>query len=411
MSSQNKKKKKLTIIEAFSGIGSQHQALKNIGIDYDIVATIEWDMNAVFAYDIIHHGKQDVSELMSLTKDEIIDELIKLCISVNGKNPASRLSLNYYSLEALRSILSAFKRTNNLGSITQVKADYFPNDIDVLTYSFPCQNLSACGAWHGYMTGIDKIQKNQSNMIWEIGRILGEQKFLKKNLPKYLLMENVKNITYKVNLDNFEEWKKFLLNLGYINKTFELDALNFGVPQHRKRAFMISTLNDENEHSEKISSYLTSKKIKTIDDKLLLNYLKLDYTNAVYSKEAQTSNPNNTKSREKIFNENDLIYDGNKIKQPYIKTITTKQDRHPNSGVIVYDSLRKDKAQFRYLTPRECFLLMGFPESAFNALLDNNVKVKNDNNLLTIEKLYRLAGNSIVVNILEDIFNQIYQYI
>ena len=400
----------LKVIEAFSGIGSQRQALKNIDADFEIVATLEWDINAVYAYDIIHHGPQDFIDFPTLTKNEIIDKLISLGASVDGKKTASKLSLNYYSIEALESILYAFIRNNNLGSITEVTASKLPDDIDIFTYSFPCQNLSACGAWHGYMTGIDKINKNQSNMIWEVGRILKETKYLNKKLPKFMLMENVKNITYKVNKENFEVWKEFLEELGYVNKIFHLDALEFGIPQHRKRAFMVSILSNENESRDDIYDFLENIKFNFKSQQDLSLFLRVDYSNLKYRKEAEASNPNNTKSRKKIYDENDLLFNGHIIDRPFAKTITTKQDRHPNSGVLYYEGLKKGKAKFRYLTPRECFLLMGFPEEAYDMLINNNVEVKKGFKLLTLEKQYKLAGNSIVVNVLEEVFRQLIIY-
>ena len=85
-------------------------------------------------------------------------------------------------------------------------------------------------------------------------------------------------------------------------------------------------------------------------------------------------------------------------------TVTTKQDRHPNSGVIDFNSNRKGKSNFRYLSPRECFILMGFSESDYQRLIDNNFKTKKNTNFFTRDKLNRMAGNSICVNVLESIF-------
>ncbi|MCL1826924.1 MAG: DNA (cytosine-5-)-methyltransferase [Candidatus Cloacimonetes bacterium] len=392
----------LKVVEAFSGIGSQRQALKNINAEFEIVATMEWDINAVYAYDIIHHGQQDKAATNRCKKD-IIEELMALGVSSDGKKLASAHSLNYYSLKALDSILFAFKRNNNLGSITNVSSDLLPNNIDILTYSFPCQNLSACGAWHKYMTGIDKIHKNQSNMIWEIKRILNEFKETNKKLPKFLLMENVKNITYKINKVNFDEWQNYLTELGYVNSIWTLDALRFGIPQHRKRTFMISVLCENGLQREILNHHLKGLSMETDLPLNLMDFLRTDYSNQIYRNEAEASNPNNTKSRQKIYEENDKLLDG----CTYTKTITTKQDRHPNSGVINYKGKKLGKASFRFLTPRECFLLMGFDEKDYDFLLKNNIEAKKGQKLLTIEKLHKLIGNSIVVNVLEAIFKQI----
>ena len=99
-------------------------------------------------------------------------------------------------------------------------------------------------------------------------------------------------------------------------------------------------------------------------------------------------------------------YDYNKFID-LVPTITTKQDRHPNSGVIKYNNLKKGKCDFRYLTPRECFMLMGFDEADFQLLMDNNFLCNKNGNFFSDSKLIKMAGNSIVVNVLEEIFKQI----
>ena len=115
---------------------------------------------------------------------------------------------------------------------------------------------------------------------------------------------------------------------------------------------------------------------------------------------AVMSNPSNTVSRAEI-RENNLRIDDN---IEFVPTITTKQDRHPNSGLIDFPLHGKGKAEYRYLTPRECFLLMGYDEKDFQAIVDGNFKVKRGK-FFTRDKLYRLAGNSIVVNVLESVFD------
>lgn len=92
------------MIETFSGIGSQSQALKNLGVDYEVVATAEWDINALYAYDIIHNGKQDLKDLRHHTKESLIKELMKFNISSNGKSPLTEKSLRSMPIIQLKSI-------------------------------------------------------------------------------------------------------------------------------------------------------------------------------------------------------------------------------------------------------------------------------------------------------------------
>jgi DNA (cytosine-5)-methyltransferase 1 len=400
----------LKVVEAFSGIGSQYQAMKNIGCDTEIAATIEWDMNAVYAYDIIHNGEQDESNFPDLSKPELIQKLVSLGISTNGKEVANEVGLRSISHESLKRIMYAIDRTNNLVDITKVKAADLPNKIDLLTYSFPCQDLSICGSWHGNMTGIDKNVKNRSGMLWEIERILLEFVDTNKILPKFLLMENVSNILSRVHNDNFTEWQRTLEDMGYYNQVYTLNAVNFGIPQQRVRTFMLS-VHCNNEKKQKLlkdyfeNNNLEEKKASPL--RRLKSFLRTDYSNEIYKKEADISNPNFTESRQKIYKDNDLIFNGKISKFKSIKTITTKQDRNPNSGLIAYKSDLEYKAPYRNLTPRECFLFMGFKEEAFDRLMENNILLLRGRHIFTREKTIKLAGNSIVVPVLEEIFRQI----
>ena len=137
------------VIETFSGIGSQAKALDNIGIEHEILYTADWDINAIIAYDLIHNGKQDLKKYEKLSKEEIIAQLGKYTLSMNGKKPATQKAIQSLKYEVAMRLLAAIERTNNLVSITDIKGEQLPKDIDLLTYSFPCQDLSIAGFWHG----------------------------------------------------------------------------------------------------------------------------------------------------------------------------------------------------------------------------------------------------------------------
>ena len=106
-----------------------------------------------------------------------------------------------------------------------------PEDIDLLTYSFPCQDLSLCGFWHGNFTGIDRNSGNRSSLLWEIERLLYDIKRKKRSLPRFLVMENVKALLSKMHRENFQMWQDELEQLGYLNHIYCLNASDFGVPQ------------------------------------------------------------------------------------------------------------------------------------------------------------------------------------
>lgn len=399
----------IKIIEAFSGIGSQSKALNNLKIKCDVVSTIEWDIHAIFAYDLIHNGKQINNPYEDWSKEMLVDKLKDRGLSFNGKVPMSIKTLRMLNENFLKRLLFAIDRTKNLSNIAQVKAKDIEGEIDILTYSFPCQDLSICGFWRGNTTGIDRNHVNKSNMLWEVERILHEMNEEGKTLPRILIMENVSSIESKHHSKNFNIWKEYLESIGYLNKVYHLNALNFGIPQNRKRAFMISVNVGNNEDLiEKIEEYLKNNDLYSYrKEKVNLeNFLRTDYMNEIYLSEAMQSNPNDTPSRRRIRELNQMIHDGSSLRVENINTITTKQDRNPNSGLIGFSLGDTGKSDYRNLTPRECFLLMGFEESDFNLLVENNPRIKSNTLLFNREKLIRLAGNSIVVNVLESVFDQ-----
>ena len=232
----------LRVVETFSGIGSQAKALKKMGVKYEILNTVEWDISAFYAYDIIHNGVQDLAPYKKYTKVELLKILSDYSLSTDGKEPANPAFLRTWPEDSLRRVLCALKRTNNLGSITDVTGDMLPKKIDLLTYSFPCQDLSICGSWHGNMSGINRDAHNRSGMLWEVERLLKELHMGGKKLPKFLLMENVSNILSKPHRGNFAEWQQYLSSLGYINQVYTLNASHFGSPQTRIRTYMLSVL-------------------------------------------------------------------------------------------------------------------------------------------------------------------------
>ena len=168
--------KSLRLIELFAGIGSQTQALKNIGVPHKVVAISEIDKYAITSYTAIHG------------------------------------------------------EPNNLGDIKEIKE--LP-DADLWTYSFPCQDISVAGKGAGIKEG------TRSGLLFEVERLL---KVAAENntLPKYLLLENVKNLVSKKFKADFDAWLKVLEDLGYTNYWQILNAKDYGIPQNRERVFCVS---------------------------------------------------------------------------------------------------------------------------------------------------------------------------
>jgi len=177
----------LKVIELFAGVGAQRQGLKEANIDHEVVAISEIDKYAIKVYEKLH-----------------------------GNTP-------------------------NLGDITKIER--LPK-ADLWTYSFPCTDISLSGK----MLGFDKGSNTQSSLLWEVQRLLEIAK-INNELPKYLLMENVKNIVSKRFKSNFKEWISFLEELGYKNFYQILNSKDFNIPQNRQRVFMLSIRDDKAEYS------------------------------------------------------------------------------------------------------------------------------------------------------------------
>lgn len=413
------------IVEFFSGIGSQARALKNIGININVQATCEWDLHAFIAYDAIHESYEILPEVESLNKKQLLAILSKYTLSNNGKEPMNYLTLRGYSEIVLRRMLSAIKRTRNLVDISRVHGEQMPDNTDILTYSFPCQDLSNVGAFHGYNKGIDIDSGSRSSLLWQVGRILTEMKNLGKVLPRYLIMENVPTLLSPRHKENFEKWINELEEIGYVSKYMPVNAKNYGLPQNRPRLLMMSVFVGQNESLKKeIKAFFDSW--GSDETKILSDYRKSRFYSPVTInqllrqpadrrsklwEEALDCTPNDTVSRRKIWEENPKIVDeqGRITSEDFIRTITTKQDRHPNSGNVYFDSGVEGRGKFRYLTPRECLLFMGFTDEDYERLQANNPEQRVKSKLFPRDKIIRMAGNSIPVKMLEGFFYQLYK--
>lgn len=167
----------MRVVELFAGIGAQRQALKELGIEHEAIVC-EIDKHAYRAYCAIH-----------------------------GDTP-------------------------NLGDITKVER--LP-PCDLLTYSFPCQDLSVAGCGRG----MSRESGTRSSLLWEVERLLRVAQD-HDELPDALLMENVDAILNKDNIRDFREWVRILSEMGYVSSYKVLNAKDFGIPQNRRRCFMIS---------------------------------------------------------------------------------------------------------------------------------------------------------------------------
>ncbi len=181
--------KPVRLIELFAGVGSQAMALRNIGVDFEHYRVVELDKYALASYNAIHGTDFKITDITEV-------------------------------------------KGTDLAVVNTNKYCY------IMTYSFPCQDLSVAGK----MKGMTKDSGTRSGLLWEVERLLNEV----DNLPQVLLMENVPQVISQQNIKDFHLWQKFLEDKGYSNYVETLNAKNYGIAQNRDRTFMVSLLGEWN---------------------------------------------------------------------------------------------------------------------------------------------------------------------
>ena len=225
--------KPIRLIELFAGIGSQYASLKRLGADVTPWKVIEFDRFAVASYNAVH-GTDFTPKDITQTHAEDLE-------------------------------------------ITDT-SEY----IYILTYSFPCVDLSLAG--HG--AGLDRERHTRSGLLWEVERILDEC----TELPQVLLLENVPQLISQKHIKNFWEWRRKLESLGYSNYVQLLNAKDYGIPQNRNRCFMVSILGDyyyEFPKKQKLKLRLKDLLEENVDEKYYLSDAMMNYCLGVNQKESK----------------------------------------------------------------------------------------------------------------------------
>ena len=256
--------KTFSMIELFSGIGAQERALRQLKIPYRIINTCDCDKDSVLSYAAMRFNIDEAMKTYQFpTQDKMIEELQNKGFGydfMKGKHTiTSRTPIN-----KLKQYYIADKLSNNLGDISKV--DRLPY-ADMVTYSFPCTDLSVAGKGEGmvnkcscgYSWPIDfsddneslicpscgaKVQSStRSGLLGQVQRLLAVSK--KENtLPKYLLLENVKNLVGKKFKPQFDAWIRWLDSIGYNTYYQVLNSKHYGIPQNRERIFAVSIRKD-----------------------------------------------------------------------------------------------------------------------------------------------------------------------
>ena len=285
--------------------------------------------------------------------------------------------IDKYAIKAYEAIHGP---TNNLGDICKINPSDIP-DHDLFTYSFPCQDLSVAGKQAGLGKG------TRSGLLYECEKIIEAKK------PKYLLLENVKNLVGKKFKAQFDEWLEYLEGLGYTNYWQVLNAKDYGVPQNRERVFVVSILGDH-------KSYKFADKIPL--DKCIADILENEVDEKYYlsediQKRFKITNQNKniigtTKPEFRTIGQRDLVYDKNGIMGALVAT-----DYKQPKQIAEIDKV--GNYRIRKLTPRECFRLMGMSDDDIDKIQAAGISNTQQ---------YKIAGNSIVVNVLEVIFEKLF---
>jgi DNA (cytosine-5)-methyltransferase 1 len=361
---------KLKIIELFSGIGAYAKAFERSNMDFEIVSAIELDDKTMDSYNLIHNS---------------------------NFNPSDITTLNEKTLP----------------------------DCDVICYSPPCQAFSNAGKQLGF-------DDKRGVLFFDALRII------KEKMPKYCIMENVKGLTQKKFQNEFKSMLDSLKETGYKNYWKVLNAKDHGIPQNRERVFIISVRNDvdqEFKFPETIPYKFTLKDILEPDAELPILHniyggFKEDKPRVFeeYSPTIRTAAGGG--HIPSVCIKGCSLRTRNYIGQPQkleirkddvSNAITTVQkdsmlaiidDTYKNREERVYEnyspairSQRKgfkvvDGREIRNLSTLECFRLMDFDDQDYYILKQNGFKDT---------PLYKLAGNSIVVNVLEEIFKILFQ--
>jgi DNA (cytosine-5)-methyltransferase 1 len=246
---------------------------------------------------------------------------------------------------------------------------------DILVHGSPCQDFSRAGK----RLGGNGEDKTRSSLMWETLKIIENFGAWK---PRLVVWENVKGVLDKDMINSFNKYLTRMNQLGYTNSFEVLSAMDFGVPQKRERVFTISILGNECFDFSKLEKKCT----RHIGD-----FLETNVTGEQY-----LINIPSMINRIKEFAKPNVNYRFLDVIESHCWTISTRQDRCPNAGIV-----KMDNGQYRYLTERECWRLMGFSDSDFDEVLKEYPSSTNKRN----STLYKLAGNSIVVNVLEAIFD------
>lgn len=263
----------------------------------------------------------------------------------------------------------------DLKDINEVKTEDIP-DFDVMLAGFPCQAFSVAGKREGF-----KDEKGRGELFFQLERIFLEKK------PKIIFLENVKNLVSHDNGNTFKVILKCLQDAGYYIKYKVLNAMYYGnIPQNRERIYIVAFLDKDlyNKFEFPKNLKLTTKLSDIID-----------YKHKQADKYYYTNKCSFYNELIKSITSEDTVYQWRRVyvrenKNHVCPTLTANMGTGGHNVPLV-----KTKYGIRKLTPKECFMLQGFPES---------FKFPDG---MSDTRLYKQAGNSVVVSVINNIAKEI----
>lgn len=421
--------KPIRLIELFAGYGSQALALQYLGANFESYRICEWNYRSFEAYYHLHCSDDRTDYSEGKSDDFLREWIFGKGVSADWNEPMNKRQIARLSHSELKEIYNCAIATHNEVDVSRVNAKTLDIERErershcyIMTYSFPCQDLSLAGKCKGMEEG----SGTRSSLLWQVERILGDLR-KESQRPDILLMENVPQVHGKRNEQNFNRWLNDLHDLGYTSYFKDLEATGFGIPQTRNRCFVVSMLGEKSyEFPKEISLTRTLKDMleENADEKYCISEKMFKYISETGTKTfhnsdsminmdiARTLTTENDKRAgttnyicKQLPENQDLADISTDAVSIPIKDNTAKGYRIAHRGDGIDISSRMDKHRgtvvfngkelyIRKLTPREYWRLMGVRDDDFDKVKDS----------FTDAVLYHLAGDSIVVNVLMAIF-------
>ena len=320
----------------------------------------------------------------------MIDYLLQFSWSKNGKTTCDESYIKKLKGNKLKGIYKAVVESKNLGSVKEINLDRLPTNIELMTWGFPCTDISNMGE----QKGLKKKSGTKSSLVWRGIEIL------KKKKPTFSIIENVDALVSKKFKEDFYCLLSEMRKSGYNNYWKVINSKNYNVPQNRNRVFIISIRKDKD---NKTFKFPKSKRL----NKCMGDFL-LDNPNKKYFLSNKAKKRYEEKDQKEILERKSReieVY----IKDNFRKTIYQTQGISPTIIESHGDVVKiLDKKRLRKLTPLECFRLMGFEDEDYFKAKQAMEKVFYNGNDRSDSRMYKMAGNSIVVPVLESIFKELF---